>query len=182
MTQARHVSATLLRVAGQGALALGCALALAGCGGYRLGPTNPELTQGKTIQVQFFENRTIEPRLPEALSQALRKQLQQDGSYRLGTQNDADVIVRGVIVDYERRPLSYQPTDVVTAKDYEIRLICQMTAVERSSGRVLIDRRVRGRTSLRAGTDLVSAERQALPLLAEDWARNATVLLTEGAW
>jgi hypothetical protein len=29
---------------------------------------------------------------------------------------------------------------------------------------------------------LTDAERQALPLLAEDLARNITALLTEGAW
>ena len=49
------------------ALALG-----GGCAGYRLGPTNRELTGGKTIQVNFFENRTREPRLVEAVSHALR--------------------------------------------------------------------------------------------------------------
>jgi hypothetical protein len=32
------------------------------------------------------------------------------------------------------------------------------------------------------GTDLADAERQSLPLLAEDLARNVTVLLTEGTW
>jgi len=32
------------------------------------------------------------------------------------------------------------------------------------------------------GSDLADAERQALPLLAQDMARNITELLTEGAW
>jgi hypothetical protein len=153
-----------------------------GCGGYRLGPTNPELTAGRRIQVNLFENRTLEPTLPEALNLALRKQLQQDGSYRLATRADGDVVVRGVIMSFDRAPLAFQPTDVVTVTDFEVRLVVQLTALDRTTGRLLIEREVTGRTSVRVGTDLPSAERQALPLLAADWARNATSLLTEGSW
>ncbi len=65
---------------------------LCGCAGYRLGPTNPELTGGKTIQVNFFDNRTLEPRLVEALNHALRKSLQQDGTYKLNSRSDGDII------------------------------------------------------------------------------------------
>src|SRR5919198_2674409 len=54
-------------------------LGLSGCAGYRFGPVHPELTAGKSIQVNFFENRTLEPRLVEAVNPALRKSLQQDG-------------------------------------------------------------------------------------------------------
>jgi hypothetical protein len=153
-----------------------------GCRGYRLGPTNPELTDGRSIQVLFFENCTIEPGLPEALNQALRQELQRDGSYRLRTDGDSDVLVRGAITGYERRPLAFQPTDVITATDYELRLTAQLTAVERLSGRLLVERALTGRTSIRLGNDLPSAERQALPLLAEDWARQAAAALTEGSW
>jgi hypothetical protein len=155
---------------------------LAGCAGYRLGPTNPELTDDRTIQVLSFENRTIEPGLTEALNQALRQELQRDGSYRLRTDGTSDVLVRGVITGYERRPLAYQPTDVITATDYDLRLTVRMTAQERLSGRVLVERDLTGRTSVRVGNDLPSSERQALPLLAEDWARQAAAVLTEGSW
>ena len=39
-----------------------------------------------------------------------------------------------------------------------------------------------GRTTLRPGADFSSAERQAVPLLAEDLARNITSLLVDGSW
>ncbi len=154
----------------------------AGCRGYRLGATNPELTQGRTIQVQFFENRTIEPGLPEAMNRALRQEIQRDGAYRLRTGGDSDVLVSGVITGFERRPLAFQPTDVITATDYDLRLTAQITATERVGGRVLLERKIIGRTSVRLGRDLPSVERQALPLLAEDWARQAADALTEGGW
>ena len=171
------------RVSGLLAIALLLVLVLGpGCRGYRLGPTNPEITAGRSIQVRFFDNHTIEPGLPEALNQALRQELQRDGSYRLSTRGDSDVLINGVITDYERRPLAFQPTDVITATDYELRLTAQITAVDRISGRVLAEHRLTGRTSIRMGNDLSSAERQALPLIAEDWARQAAAALTEGSW
>jgi len=58
----------------------------------------------------------------------------------------------------------------------------QVTARDAVSGKVLVDRRVTGYTLVRAGADLTSAERQALPLLAEDLARRVTALLVDGSW
>ena len=70
----------------------------------------------------------------------------------------------------------------LTVKDYRIILAAQITARERISGRVLLDQPVTGQTLLRVGDDLASAERQALPLLAEDLARSVVALLAEGRW
>ena len=157
-------------------------LGLCGCAGYRLGPVHPELTAGKSIQVNFFENRTLEPRLVEAVNHALRKSLQQDGSYKLNTRGDGDVIVNGAVLKYERQGVSFQPNDILTARDYQVTLTVKVTATERASGKVMVDREVTGRTTVRIGTDLTSADRQALPLLADDFARKATTLLVEGTW
>ncbi|HKS38484.1 MAG TPA: LPS assembly lipoprotein LptE [Verrucomicrobiae bacterium] len=157
------------------------ALACFGCAGYRLGPTSVD-TRGKSIQINFFENQTLEPRLVEAVNHALRKNVQHDGTYRLNTRGDGDVIVNGVIVGYLRQGLSFQPTDTLTIRDYQVTLVTKITAVERGSGKVILDREVTGRTTVRSGSDLPSAERQALSLLADDLAKNATTLLAEGKW
>ena len=37
-------------------------------------------------------------------------------------------------------------------------------------------------TLVRVGSDLSSAERQAIPLLADDLAKNVTELLVDGTW
>src|ERR1051326_1050036 len=79
-----------------------------GCAGYRLGPTNPELTAGRSVQVNFFENKTPEPHLVEAVSHALRKQLQQDGTYKLNTRGDSDILINGAILKYEREGVAFQ--------------------------------------------------------------------------
>jgi hypothetical protein len=58
----------------------------------------------------------------------------------------------------------------------------QVTAEDCATGKKLLEREVRGRTTVRVTADLPSVERQALPLLAEDFARNVTALLVEGSW
>lgn len=163
------------------AVCLGATL-LAGCAGYRVGPTGGAVAGDKSIEVKFFQNKTVEPRLGDALTSALRKKLQQDGTYALSTRGEPDIVVTGVITHYERSGLSYQPQDILTVRDYTIRIFAKITATEKSSGKVLYEGEVTGRTFVRVGNDLVSAERQSLPVLAADFARNAASLLTEGAW
>ena len=157
-------------------------LVWSGCVGYRLGPTNGMAAGEKSIRVNPFQNETTEPRLIEPVVAALRKSLQQDGTFRLNTRGESDIIVSGVLLRYEREGVSFQPNDILTARDFSVRLAARVTAVERTSGKTLLQREVLGRTTLRAGADLASAERQAVTLLADDLARNVTSLLVDGQW
>jgi hypothetical protein len=112
----------------------------------------------------------------------LRKTLQQDGTYRLNTANEGDIIVTGTILKYDRSQLSFQPTDILTPRDYRVSLTAQIIARERLTGKVLLDRPVSGQTTVRLSADQTNAERQAVPLLADDLAKNATSLLVDGEW
>lgn len=154
---------------------------LIGCA-YRLGPTNGEKARDRSIKVAPFENKTIEPRLIEAVSAALRRELQQDGTYKLETGSDPDLIVTGSILQYERDAISVRPTDALSPLDMRIIIRAHVIATERVSGKVVLDREISGRTEVRAESDLVSAERQALPLAARNLARSATALIVDGTW
>lgn len=158
------------------------ALALTGCAGYRLGPSNGLTAGTKSIQVSPFANATLEPRLGEAVTTAVRKGLQRDGTYRLATQRDADIVVTGEITRYNRLELSYQPHDILTVRDIKLTLTAHVTARECSTGNVILDCTVTGETPIRAGPDLTNAERQALPLLAEDLSKKVASLLVDGRW
>ncbi len=158
------------------------ALVLAGCAGYRLGPSNGVAAGARTVQIVPFVNKTLMPELGESVMNSLRKNLQRDGTYHVDTHEDGDIILNGVITSYQRTELSLQPNDVLTVLDYQITMTAQITARERSTGKVVFNQTVRGRTSLRAGNDLTSAERQAMPLLTDDLAKKATALLVDGAW
>jgi hypothetical protein len=155
---------------------------LSGCAGYRLGPTGGQTAGAKSVQIIPFTNRTTEARLADAVTSALRKEVQRDGTFRLATHGPGDIVVSGVLTNYSRRAISLVPRDVATAQDYNVNLSAQVTARERSSDRVIFDRAVISHTLVRVTQDLPSSERQALPLLATDLARRVTALLADGSW
>jgi len=158
------------------------ALGAGGCAGYRLGPVTGVAAGTKSVQIIPFNNQTLEPRLGDAVTAQLRKQFQRDGTYQLATRDDGDIVVSGTITRYVRQEVSLSSSDVLTVRDYRIEMIAQVTARERSTAKVIFDRPVTGATLIRVTTDLTSTERQALPLLAADLARNVTELLAEGSW
>lgn len=158
------------------------ALLLAGCSTYHLGPANNAVAGGKYIEVAPFNNQTLQPRLGDAITQNLREQLQSDGTLHLATSGNGDVVLTGVITQYNRAGLGFLNTDAYTPENFRIEVVVHITARDRTTGKIILDRDVKGHTLVNIGADLASAEREALPLLAEDVDRNITELLTEGAW
>lgn len=157
-------------------------LLLTGCAGYQLGPTGGQIAGARSVQINPFVNKTIEPRLSEAITHALRKQIQQDGTFRLNTANSGDIIVTGDILKYDRVAVALRARDALTPRDYRITITAHITARERVGGKILLDRDVIGRTDVRAGADLNSAELQGIPLAADFLAVSATSLLADGSW
>jgi hypothetical protein len=154
---------------------------LSGCA-YRLGPTNGIAAGSRSVEVRPFQNSTREPRLTEPLATALRRTIQQDGTYRLATHGSADIILEGAITEFDRSGVTFDPRDVLTVRDYELRITAKFTVKEAATGKVLIDSTEFGRSTIRSGSDLGSAERQAGPLLAQDLARRITAALVDGSW
>lgn len=157
-------------------------LTLTGCAGYKIGPTNGQTSGEKSVQVRPFANQTLEPYLTDAVTTEVRKQLQQDGTYRLDSHGNGDIILTGVITRYSREGLSYQPGDSYTVQDFRLLVTAQITARSRTTGQIIVDRAVTGYATMRSGADLVSAERQTLPILANDLAKNVVALIAEGSW
>ena len=173
--------AALRRLAPGVALAL-ASLWLGGCAGYHLGPTNGMAAGDKSLQVNPFANQTLQPRLTDAVTSQMRKELQRDGTYKLVSSSDADIVVSGALTSYQRTEVTLASTDVLTVRDFRLSLTAHVTARERSTGKEILDQAVTGYTLVRVGADLPSAERQAMPLLANDLAKNVTALLVEGKW
>lgn len=154
---------------------------LGGCAGYHLGPLNGETAGDKTVEVLPFNNQTLQPRLGDAVTQALREQLQVDATYHLAA-GAADIVVTGVVTSYGRAGLSFSTEDVLTASNYRINMTAHVKARSSSTGKLLMDKDVTGYTFVHVGTDLANAERQALPIVAQDLAQRVTEQLAEGSW
>lgn len=157
-------------------------LFLTGCAGYHLGAVNGAVAGEKTIEVQPFNNQTMQPRLGDDVTQALRERLQTDATYRLVTGSPGDVVVSGVIRTYQREPLGFLNNDSSTPQNFRVGVTAHVTVKDRATGKLLLDRDVKGHTLVNVGPDFASSERQAGPLLAADLSQNITTLLTEAAW
>ena len=79
---------------------------LAGCMGYQLGPVGGKVAGAKSIQIEPFVNKTLEPRLGDALIVSMRKNLAQNGTYQLNTQESGDIILTGTITAFDRNPVT----------------------------------------------------------------------------
>ena len=115
------------------------------------------------------------------MTTALRQNIQSDRTFRLATRGDADIIVTGVITKYERHELNFEPHDVLTVKDFRVNMTAQITARNVTSG-TSTNWTATGYTLVRVGSDLTSAERQAMPDLANQLAKSITGSLVDGSW
>jgi hypothetical protein len=166
----------------RGWLLLILAVVVGGCAGYKVGPTNGVPAGSRTVKFAPFVNKTLEPRVTEYLGNSLRKQLQQDGTYRLETSGSPDIMVTGEVTRLLRSILSYDPNDVLTPNEYQLTLEAHIRAININTGKTIVDNKVTGTTFIRVGNDEFSSERQAIPLLTDTLAHNAISMLVDGPW
>lgn len=87
------------------------ALAITGCG-YTTGSTLD--SQYQTIYVAPFENESGEYDLQAPLTNAVRRKFLNDTRLEVVQRTDADLVLEGVILDYELRGVTYDEDDNVT--------------------------------------------------------------------
>ena len=77
-------------------VALLVSLSLGGCAGYHIGDVKPHYLEGvRTIAVPTFRNETYQPRMEVLMTNTVIKQLQQDGTFQITTEDKADAVLRG---------------------------------------------------------------------------------------
>jgi hypothetical protein len=158
------------------------ALLFAGCAGYHLGAVNGAVAGEKTMAVLPFNNQTLMPRLGDNVTQAVRERLQVDATYRLANSDSSDLVMSGVIRNYERQPLSYLNSDSSTVQNFRVGATIHVVVRERASDKLVMERDVKAHALVNVGPDFASSERQAMPLLAQDAAQTIIGLLAEGSW
>jgi hypothetical protein len=168
-------------------LAVLSAFTFAGCSGYQVGSIKPTpMAKVKTLAVQNFKNETLEPRVEVLLADTVIKQIQQDGTYKIARENEADATLECTLQGLDRRSDRSVRGDVLLTSEYQLNLKILYRIVERGTGKILEDRTVSGSTSFfvsgsnALAADVKQDERQALPLAAEDAAVRLVAQITEG--
>jgi hypothetical protein len=90
-----------------------------------------------TLAVPAFKNNTLEPRVEVMLANCVIKQLQQDGTYKISSENESDAIVQGTIERIERTPARGVQTDFYQTSEYTLSLLLKVKVVQRSTGKTL---------------------------------------------
>ena len=157
------------------------ALSLSGCLGYRIGSVKPRYLEGvQSIAIPTFHNKTSQPRIEVPLTSTVIKQLQQDGTYKIASEDKADATLQGTIISVGRAPARSLRGNALATTEFSLSITLSFSLVARD-GRVLLGpTAVGGVTNFFVGTDVATDQRQALPLAMEDLAVRITSQLSEG--
>lgn len=174
-----------MRAMKYGTLLLPLLLALSGCG-YHLGEIKPTpMRRVTTIAVPAFKNKTLLPRLEAQTADAVAKQFQQDGTYRIDSSDRADAIVEGTIVSVERQPMRVFANNVLQTSEFELTVTVQYQVIDRVTGAVLMKGSAVGVTpffteSDRVNSDLVTFQNMNYPIAAQRMAEKLVGKVAEG--
>jgi outer membrane lipopolysaccharide assembly protein LptE/RlpB len=160
-------------------------LCLAGCG-YHLGEIKPTpMRRVTTIAVPAFKNETVLPRLEAQTADAVAKQFQQDGTYRIESTDQADAILEGTIVSVERQPMRIFASNVLQTSEFELTLRVKYRVIDRVTGAVLMEGTAVGVTPFFSEADLVNSDlvtnqNMNYPIAAQRMAQNLVSKVAEG--
>jgi Lipopolysaccharide-assembly len=168
-------------------LVSGLVVLFGGCAGYQIGPVKPaRFSNVKTIAVNSFKNDTLQPRVEVLLANAVIKQIQQDGTYKVADESAADALLEGTLEEIRRRPSRYVRGNVLQTREYTLQLRARYKVTERATGKVLDERSATGSTSFfvsgsgSIAADVNQDEMQAFPLAAEELAVRLVSQISEG--
>jgi hypothetical protein len=151
-----------------------------GCAGYHLGPAKPGyLRDVHTMAVPMFGNTTLVPRIEDLVTGTIIKQFQQDGTYRIANTDAADAVLKGEIIAVSRAPARSVRGNVLSTTEFYLTISVKYTLMGRD-GKTLGSGAASGGTTFFVGSDVSTDERQALPLAAEEAARQLVSQLSEG--
>ena len=165
------------------------ALIFSSCAGYHVGPVKPtRMAKVSAIAVPNFKNDTLLPRVEVLLANALIKQFQQDGTYKIVRENDADAIVQGHLEQVIHSPARSVRGNLLLTREYLLTLRCRYEVTDRHTGALICRETASGQTTFFAtgsGNDAITSDitqdqRQAFPLAAEQLAKDIVSHLSEG--
>jgi Lipopolysaccharide-assembly len=152
-----------------------------GCAGYTLGPTPPTYMKGvQSVAVPIFKNVTITPDIEALATTTVIRQIQQDGTYAVTGVDHADALVNGTITSVDRTKARSLQGNVLASAEFNLLVTIDFVIESPTGSQLLGHRSFTGSTSFFVGNDILSQERQALPLAVQDAAVQFVSYLSEG--
>jgi len=156
-------------------------VALTGCAGYTLGPTPPTFMKGvKKVAVPILKNATITPDIEAVATTTIIRQIQQDGTYEVTGENQADAIVVGTITSVNRTKARSLQGNVLASAEFTLRVTIDFRVERPYTQQLMGSRAIEGDTTFFVGNDIFQQETQAIPLAVQDLAVQFVSFLSEG--
>ena len=111
-------------------------LALAGCG---YGTNTRTAKDIKTLYVPFFENKTSEPGLEIKVTEKIIQNLIDDNTLKVVSENGADAVLDGEIVDFKNQPFSFNQS--LNAEEYHVVITVTCTLFNRRTNEPIWEKR-----------------------------------------
>jgi hypothetical protein len=154
---------------------------LAGCLGYSIGPAKPYyLRDIKSIAIPTFKNSTLHPRIEVLVTDTVIKQFQQDGTFRIASDEDADATLKGEITAITRVPTRSVRGNVLATTEFGLTMRVRYSLVGHDGKPISPPAYAIGTTSFFVSRDVNQDERQALPTATEQLATRLVSQLSEG--
>jgi len=128
----------------------------------------------------MFKNATLIPRVEAMVSSSVIKRFQQDGTFRIADESQADAVLKGDVVGVGRTPARSLRENVLATTEFNLVLRVRYTLTGKDGRTLAGPAEATGTTSFFVGEDVVADERQALPLAAEELAGRLVSQLSEG--
>lgn len=152
-----------------------------GCAGYQLGAPKPKRLVGvQTIAVPTTKNDTLKPRVEVLAASTIIKQIQQDGTYRVVSADNADAVLETTIKRIERTPSRSVRNDVRATREFRLRVEIGYVLRSASTGETLAAGTATGDTSFFVGSDVNEEERVGIPRALEQAAVRLVSEISEG--
>ena len=151
--------------------AAGLLLLVAGCANYRLGSMLP--ADIRTVSMSTCENKTSEPLIEQEVTRAILSQIQMDGSLRVASEDDADVVLEITLNRFWLDPVSYESGSASTANQYRMSIKASFALVRRADRSVVVESpSVTGWYDFDFAGDMSSSKAVALRPAADDLGRR----------
>ncbi len=122
------------------ALLLAALALIAGCSHYSFSAAAK--THISTIAIPILENETLEYGTELGITNALIEQFTSDNTLRIVGEDEADSILRGAVVLYERPVMSYDAGG--NPLEYKVRVVAKLTYEDVTRGSTVWDEEVEG--------------------------------------
>jgi len=148
-------------------------LALVGCGstyGWRRSSVPADV---RTVCVPTFRNEADVSELGAIASRQILREFQREGTFKIGTDDDAVVEIQGVIKSAKAGINAYDRRSGARKSSYLFQAVAEVSVIDRRSHRVLVNNKEFTATAtFTTGGDGATGKRDASGRLMEDLARQ----------